>query len=63
LFQEVIARLTGHIEPVRDDERLTDGQGRTVDVRNTLIIMTPNPGVEYLVDQPAAKTPARCASM
>ena len=35
---------------VLDDGRLTDGQGRTVDFRNTLIIMTSNLGSEYLVD-------------
>jgi ATP-dependent Clp protease ATP-binding subunit ClpB len=42
---------------VLDDGRLTDGQGRTVDFRNTLIIMTSNIGAEYLValkeDEPA----------
>ena len=36
---------------VLDDGRLTDGQGRTVDFRNTLIIMTSNLGSEYLVAQ------------
>ena len=35
---------------VLDDGRLTDGQGRTVDFRNTLIIMTSNMGAEYLVN-------------
>ncbi len=34
---------------VLDDGRLTDGQGRTVDFRNTLIIMTSNLGAEHLV--------------
>jgi ATP-dependent Clp protease ATP-binding subunit ClpB len=34
---------------VLDDGRLTDGQGRTVDFKNTLIIMTSNLGAEYLV--------------
>jgi ATP-dependent Clp protease ATP-binding subunit ClpB len=37
---------------VLDDGRLTDGQGRTVDFRNALIIMTSNLGAEYLVNQP-----------
>ncbi|WP_020180979.1 ATP-dependent chaperone ClpB [Methylopila sp. M107] len=37
---------------VLDDGRLTDGQGRTVDFRNTLLIMTSNLGSEYLVAQP-----------
>ncbi|RZK90990.1 MAG: AAA family ATPase, partial [Methylobacterium sp.] len=36
---------------VLDDGRLTDGQGRTVDFRNTLLIMTSNLGAEYLVAQ------------
>jgi ATP-dependent Clp protease ATP-binding subunit ClpB len=34
---------------VLDDGRLTDGQGRTVDFRNTMIVMTSNLGSEYLV--------------
>ena len=37
---------------VLDDGRLTDGQGRTVDFRNTIIIMTSNLGAEYLQTQP-----------
>jgi ATP-dependent Clp protease ATP-binding subunit ClpB len=37
---------------VLDDGRLTDGQGRTVDFRNSLIIMTSNLGAEFLVNQP-----------
>ena len=36
---------------VLDEGRLTDGQGRTVDFRNTLIIMTSNLGAEYLIGQ------------
>jgi len=36
---------------VLDDGRLTDGQGRTVDFKNTLIVMTSNLGSEYLVMQ------------
>ncbi|TLX16348.1 ATP-dependent chaperone ClpB [Rhizobium sp. MHM7A] len=35
---------------VLDDGRLTDSQGRTVDFRNTLIVMTSNLGAEYLVN-------------
>ncbi|KAK3440301.1 hypothetical protein EUGRSUZ_B00581 [Eucalyptus grandis] len=34
---------------VLDDGRLTDGQGRTVDFRNTIIIMTSNLGAEHLL--------------
>ena len=37
---------------VLDDGRLTDGQGHTVDFRNTLIVMTSNLGAEILVAQP-----------
>jgi ATP-dependent Clp protease ATP-binding subunit ClpB len=37
---------------VLDDGRLTDGQGHTVDFRNTLIAMTSNLGAEYLIAQP-----------
>jgi ATP-dependent Clp protease ATP-binding subunit ClpB len=35
---------------VLDDGRLTDGQGRTVDFRNTLLVLTSNLGSHYLVD-------------
>jgi ATP-dependent Clp protease ATP-binding subunit ClpB len=35
---------------VLDDGRLTDGQGRTIDFKNVLIIMTSNLGAEYLAD-------------
>jgi ATP-dependent Clp protease ATP-binding subunit ClpB len=37
---------------VLDDGRLTDGQGRTVDFRNSLIVMTSNLGAEFLANQP-----------
>jgi ATP-dependent Clp protease ATP-binding subunit ClpB len=36
---------------VLDDGRLTDGQGRTVDFRNTILILTSNLGSQFLVDQ------------
>ncbi|MBO1325951.1 ATP-dependent chaperone ClpB [Acetobacter sp. TBRC 12305] len=42
---------------VLDDGRLTDGQGRTVDFRNTLIILTSNLGSEYLANLPDGETP------
>ncbi|WP_127144107.1 ATP-dependent chaperone ClpB [Pelagibacterium montanilacus] len=35
---------------VLDDGRLTDGQGHTVDFRNTLVIMTSNLGSQYLIE-------------
>ncbi|MBI5163228.1 MAG: ATP-dependent chaperone ClpB [Magnetospirillum sp.] len=38
---------------VLDDGRLTDGQGRTVDFRNTLIVLTSNLGADILANQPA----------
>lgn len=41
---------------VLDDGRLTDGQGRTVDFRNTLIILTSNLGSEYLANQSDGET-------
>jgi ATP-dependent Clp protease ATP-binding subunit ClpB len=37
---------------VLDDGRLTDGQGRTVDFTNTVLIMTSNLGAEFLVNLP-----------
>jgi len=37
---------------VLDDGRLTDGQGRTVDFKNVILIMTSNAGARYLADQP-----------
>ncbi|VIO66221.1 Chaperone protein ClpB [Bradyrhizobium ivorense] len=43
---------------VLDDGRLTDGQGRTVDFRNTLIIMTSNLGSDFLVNQPEGEDTA-----
>ena len=36
---------------VLDDGRLTDGQGRTVDFRNTILILTSNMGSQFLIDQ------------
>jgi ATP-dependent Clp protease ATP-binding subunit ClpC len=39
---------------VLDDGRLTDGQGRTVDFRNTVIIMTSNLGSEFLASKSGA---------
>ena len=36
---------------VLDDGRLTDGQGRTVDFRNAILVLTSNLGSQFLVDQ------------
>ena len=40
---------------VLDDGRLTDGQGRTIDFRNTLIILTSNLGADMLANQPEGR--------
>ena len=47
---------------VLDDGRLTDGQGRTVDFRNTLLILTSNLGSQFLVD-PTLSTEQRQESV
>jgi ATP-dependent Clp protease ATP-binding subunit ClpB len=36
---------------VLDDGRLTDGQGRTVDFRNTILVLTSNLGSQFIADQ------------
>ncbi|WP_082688516.1 ATP-dependent Clp protease ATP-binding subunit [Curtobacterium oceanosedimentum] len=41
---------------VLDDGRLTDGQGRTVDFRNTIVILTSNLGSQFLTDQSLTET-------
>ncbi|MGI4952502.1 MAG: ATP-dependent chaperone ClpB [Janthinobacterium lividum] len=43
---------------VLDDGRLTDGQGRTVDFRNTIIVLTSNLGSDVLAAQPDGEIPA-----
>ena len=47
---------------VLDDGRLTDGQGRTVDFKNTLIILTSNLGSQALSTLPEGRTPRRRAT-
>ncbi|TDC66595.1 ATP-dependent chaperone ClpB [Actinomadura sp. GC306] len=44
---------------VLDDGRLTDGQGRTVDFRNTILILTSNIGSQFLVDPTLENGPKR----
>ncbi|GAA2225357.1 AAA family ATPase [Herbiconiux moechotypicola] len=44
---------------VLDDGRLTDGQGRTVDFRNTILILTSNLGSQFLVDPSLSASDAR----
>ncbi|EAP98378.1 ATP-dependent protease ATP-binding subunit [Janibacter sp. HTCC2649] len=51
---------------VLDDGRLTDGQGRTVDFRNVILVMTSNLGSQFLIDptmEPAAKREAVMAAV
>ena len=48
---------------VLDDGRLTDGQGRTVDFRNVLLILTSNLGSQFLADQTLDATTKRNAVM
>jgi ATP-dependent Clp protease ATP-binding subunit ClpB len=48
---------------VLDDGRLTDGQGRTVDFRNTILILTSNLGSQFLVDGGLSEEAKRDAVM
>ncbi|HSC17572.1 MAG TPA: ATP-dependent chaperone ClpB [Rhizomicrobium sp.] len=48
---------------VLDDGRLTDGQGRTVDFRNTVIILTSNLGTEFLSGGDGAESPQQRAQV
>jgi ATP-dependent Clp protease ATP-binding subunit ClpB len=48
---------------VLDDGRLTDGQGRTVDFRNTILILTSNLGSQYIADPALSEQAKRDAVM
>ena len=48
---------------VLDDGRLTDGQGRTVDFRNAILVLTSNLGSQFLVDPALDDTQRRAAVM
>ena len=48
---------------VLDDGRLTDGQGRTVDFKNTVIIMTSNMGSQYITEEEDEADRSRSAVM
>lgn len=48
---------------VLDDGRLTDGQGRTVDFRNVILVLTSNLGSQFLVDQSLSPEAKRTAVM
>jgi ATP-dependent Clp protease ATP-binding subunit ClpB len=48
---------------VLDDGRLTDGQGRTVDFRNVILILTSNLGSQFLIDQELDEAQKREAVM
>jgi ATP-dependent Clp protease ATP-binding subunit ClpB len=60
LFDEIEkahAEVFNVLLQILDDGRLTDGQGRTVNFRNTIIIMTSNIGTEYLSGDSGLKSP------
>lgn len=44
---------------VLDEGRLTDGQGRTVDLRNTILVLTSNLGAQFLIDDEPSAKPAK----
>jgi ATP-dependent Clp protease ATP-binding subunit ClpB len=44
---------------VLDDGRITDGQGRTVDFKNTVVIMTSNIGSQYITEEESAEARRR----
>src|SRR5262249_31045847 len=48
---------------VLDDGRLTDGQGRTVDFKNTILIMTSNVGSQAIIDEKMSKAAKEKAVM
>ncbi|MFN8099847.1 MAG: ATP-dependent chaperone ClpB [Dermatophilaceae bacterium] len=48
---------------VLDDGRLTDGQGRTVDFRNVILVLTSNLGSQYLIDPTLSEEQKREAVM
>ena len=48
---------------VLDDGRLTDGQGRTVDFRNVILILTSNLGSQFLIDQELTEEQKRLGVM
>ncbi|MCA1781162.1 MAG: ATP-dependent chaperone ClpB [Dermatophilaceae bacterium] len=48
---------------VLDDGRLTDGQGRTVDFRNVILVMTSNLGSQFLIDPTMSQAAKREAVM
>jgi len=58
LFDEVEkahAEVLNALLQLLDDGRLTDGQGRTVDFRNTIVIMTSNLGSQWILELGAAE--------
>ena len=53
LFDEIEKHIRMYLMSclqVLDDGRITDSQGRTVDFKNTILIMTSNIGANYLLD-------------
>src|SRR5207245_6855871 len=66
LFDEVEkahSEVFGVLLQVLDDGRLTDGQGRTVDFRNTILILTSNLGSQYIADPALSEETKRDAVM
>ncbi|KAJ8905083.1 hypothetical protein NDN08_001594 [Rhodosorus marinus] len=51
-FEKAHTQVSAVLLQVLDDGRLTDGQGRTVDFRNTIIVMTSNLGADALAALP-----------
>jgi len=63
LFDEIEkahAEVFNVLLQILDDGRLTDGQGRTVDFKNSVVIMTSNVGSQWIQDL-GGKSPRRCA--
>ncbi|MDA1195355.1 MAG: ATPase, T2SS/T4P/T4SS family, partial [Planctomycetota bacterium] len=53
------AEVFGSLLQVLDDGRLTDGQGRTVDFTNTIVIMTSNLGSQFLAEEDLSEAQIR----
>lgn len=59
-FEKAHPQVATILLQVLDDGRLTDGQGRTVDFRNTILVLTANIGAEILAELPEG-TPSSAA--
>lgn len=63
LLSQMITEFVTLFLQVLDDGRLTDGQGRLVDFRNTVIIMTSNLGAAYLNDMGEGPVSAQTSTL